>query len=215
MDSPIQLVLHNVTTAAIISLFDPNPIIWTNQHEHDLRRARSVIERATEEITSVFKTPVNRNSFLLGCLDLTEKEPIEHLFVGYGVRYGSTTKIASVHHALGSEHQVQLSETMAQQIRHHTLAGSRNEVVIFHNHPRNVINHLLDNQPLASNPDRKMLENLTLNIFQICRQISQGGRVLFYLGENGFVREFNCPRLETILSVARLISAVDRCVRTQ
>ena len=77
----------------------------------------------------------------------------------------------------------------------HTLAGSRNEVVIFHNHPRNVMNHLLDNQPLASNPDRKMLENLTLNIFQICRQISQGGRVLFTsvkmgLSANSIVRDW-------------------------
>ena len=212
-------MLHNVTTAAIISLFDPNPIIWTNQHEHDLRRARSVIERATEEITSVFKTPVNRNSFLLGCgLDLTEKEPIEHLFVGYGVRYGSTTKIASVHHALGSEHQVQLSETMAPASRHHTLAGSRNEVVIFHNHPRErAPDHLLHNQPLSVEPRSQNAGEFDSEyIPDRSPDISKVGGVLFYLGENGFCScEFNCPRLETILSVARLISAVDRCVRTQ
>jgi len=64
------------------------------------------------------------------------------------------------------------------------------EAVIFHNHPRNDLNHLFDNLPLASNTDRKTLENMALNLVQICRRLSGAGRVLFYLGENGFVREF-------------------------
>jgi len=87
----------------------------------------------------------------------------------------------------------------------HAAADSRSEAVIFHNHPPNVLNHLFDNIPLASNTDRKTLENMALNLVQICRRLSGAGRVLFYLGENGFVREFRWPQLVTIVNAAGLI----------
>ena len=202
MSPAIQAFLSELATAGIVSLFDPNPISWCDQHERDLRRIRPVIERATAETRAEFKKPVNRNSFLLACLDLTEHEPIEHLIVGYGARHGSTTRITSVHHTIGSQHQVQPSGTMVHTMMNHGSAAPKNELVIFHNHPHNIINLLADNVPLASNTDRKTLENLALNLVQICRLLSGAGRVLFYLGENGFVREFRWPRLETILNLA-------------
>jgi len=91
---------------------------------------------------------------------------------------------------------------MVHTMMNHGSAAPKNELVIFHNHPHNIINLLADNVPLASNTDRKTLENLALNLVQICRLLSGAGRVLFYLGENGFVREFRWPRLETILNLA-------------
>jgi hypothetical protein len=48
---------------------------------------------------------------------------------------------------------------MAAEVNRHAAADSRSEIVIFHNHPRNILNHVFDNQPLASNTDRKALEN--------------------------------------------------------
>jgi hypothetical protein len=95
---------------------------------------------------------------------------------------------------------------MAGEVSRHSAADSRNEVVIFHNHPRNILNHLFDNQPLASNTNRKALENMALTIIQICRTLSGGGRILFYLGENGFVREFQWPRLGTILAAGLILN---------
>ena len=204
MNPGIQAVLREVATAGIVSLFDPKPITWSGQHERDLRRIRPVIERATAETSTEFKKPENRNSFLLACLDLTEHEPVEHLIVGYGIRHGSTTRVASVHHAIGSQHQVQPSGTMARTMLGHGSTAPKNELVVFHNHPHNVINLLVDNVPLASNKDRKTLEDLALNLVQMCRLLSGAGRILFYLGENGFVREIRWPRLETILNLASL-----------
>jgi hypothetical protein len=205
MDPALQHFIHELATARIVALFDPNPINWTAQHERDVRRVRRAIGTATDQTLAKFKTPVNRNGFLLGCLDLTEHEPIEHLIVGYGLRSGSTTKIHSVHHAVGTAHQVQLSDAIVSELARHSAADSRGEAVIFHNHPRNDLNHLFDNIPLASNTDRKTLENMALNLVQICRRLSGAGRVLFYLGENGFVREFRWPRLVTILNAAGVI----------
>ena len=205
MNPAIENLIRELTTTGIVGLFDPNPIGWTDQHERDVRRVRRAVGVATDQTLARFKTPVNRNGFLLGCLDLTEHEPIEHLIVGYGLRSGSTTKIHSVHHAVGTAHQVQLSDAMVSELTRHAAADSRGEAVIFHNHPRNDLNHLFDNIPLASNTDRKTLENMALNLVQICRRISGAGRVLFYLGENGFVREFRWPQLATILNTAGLI----------
>lgn len=205
MDPKLQQFINELATTAIVGLFDPNPIGWTAQHERDVRRVRRAIGNATDQAVAKFKTPVNRNGFLLGCLDLTEHEPIEHLIIGYGRRSGSTTKIHSVHHAVGTAHQVQLSNPMVGELARHAAADSRSEAVIFHNHPRNVLNHLFDNLPLASNTDRKTLEHMALNLVQICRRLSGAGRVLFYLGENGFVREFRWPQLATILNAAGLI----------
>jgi hypothetical protein len=202
MEPSLQHFIHELATTSIVGLFDPNPIGWTAQHERSVRRVRRAIGTATDQTLATFKTPVNRNGFLLGCLDLTEHEPIEHLIAGYGCRLGSTTKVHSVHHAIGTEHQVQLSEVMVSELVRHAAADSRSEAIIFHNHPRNVLNHLFDNLPLASNTDRKALENMALNLVQICRRLSGAGRVLFYLGENGFVREFRWPQLATILNTA-------------
>lgn len=205
MDPSLQHFVHELATASIVALFDPNPINWTAQHERDVRRVRRAIGTATDQAVARFKTPVNRNGLLLGCLDVTEHEPIEHLIIGYGLRSGSTTKIHSLHHAVGTEHQVQLSDSMVSELARHAATNSRSEAVIFHNHPRNVLNHLFDNIPLASNTDRKTLENMALNLVQICRRLSGAGRVLFYLGENGFVREFRWPQLATILNAAGVI----------
>lgn len=206
MEPDLANIIPDLVTSGIMGLFDPSPVTWTAQHERDLPKIRPILVRASSGVSAEFKKPINRNSFLLACLDLTEREQVEHLIVGYGARYGSTTKISSAHHAIGSESSVQLSEMMARQLSSHSSSGHKNEVVVFHNHPGNIINRLFDNRPLASNTDRRTLESLALNMFQICRGFSGGGRVLFYLGENGFVREFNWPRLETILNAAKLFS---------
>lgn len=208
MSPSLQNLIHELATASIVALFDPNPINWTAQHERDVRRVRRAIQSATDQKVASFKTPVNRNGFLLGCLDFTEDEAIEHLIVGYGQRSGSTTKINFVHHAVGTADRVSPSQAMVSELTRHGAADSRSETIIFHNHPRNVLNHLFDNLPLASNTDRKTLENMALNLAQICRTLSGAGRVLFYLGENGFVREFRWPQLITILNTAGLISKV-------
>jgi len=138
-------------------------------------------------------------------LRLSDRDPIEHLILGYGFRHGSTTKIRAVHHAIGAKQQVQLSGAMVAEPNRHAAADPRSGVVILHNHPRNIINNLFDSLPLESNTDRKILKNMALNPVQICRRRSGAGRILFHLGEDGFVRDFRWPQLATILNAAGLI----------
>ena len=74
-----------------------------------------------------------------------------------------------------------------------------NELLIFHNHPYNPLNFLFDNLPLASRKDRLFLEARALHRQQLVRQMLGQGRILFYLGENGYVKEFRLPSIIALL----------------
>src|SRR5207253_9317654 len=130
----------------------------------------------------------------------TENEPLEHLLVGYGFRDGSTAKIDSVHHTVGAVGSVHLSPSMAHTMWEHYGQRADSELLVFHNHPYNPLNFLFDNVPLASRADRIFLEARAMNVPQLVRLVLDQGRVLFYLGENGFVKQFRLPSLVALPS---------------
>ena len=72
----------------------------------------------------------------MGCLDFTETLPEEHLIVGYGYRYGKTTKVERLHHVAGEERSVSIPPYLREEIRRHHFQRTDAEVIIFHNHPR-------------------------------------------------------------------------------
>lgn len=74
-----------------------------------------------------------------------------------------------------------------------------NELLIFHNHPCSPLSFLLDHLPLPSRQDRLVLAARALNRQQILRRLLGQGRILFYLGENGDVKEFNLPSIVATL----------------
>lgn len=80
----------------------------------------------------------------------------------------------------------------------HYNRDSRNELLVFHNHPYSPLNFLLDNQPLPSAADRRQLAARALNPDQLLRAALGQGRVLFYLGENGQVKQFRLPNFLTL-----------------
>lgn len=178
---------------------EQRPLTWTQQNEREAKRIISGLSTPTGQGGVQFKTPVNRNSFLLACLDITEDESIEHLIVGYGDRYSKTTKISAAHHSVGGAATVSMPTHILSQIQHHSTDGFSSEVVIFHNHPKNLLNLLVDNLPLTSDTDRRTASQWNLNPMQFIRTLAKGGRVLFYVGENGFVKPFYLPNAKTIL----------------
>jgi hypothetical protein len=193
-------LLTEIFETALIGLLEPAPLRFTAQHEGELPRVRGAIRRAVDGKLARLREPINRNAFLLGCLDCTENEPLEHLVIGYGFRYGSTTKIDSVHHAVGAAGSVGLPPNMAHSMWAHYGQRADCELLIFHNHPYNPLNFLADNVPLASRNDRVLLQVRGLSPPQLVRHILDQGRVLFYLGENGFVKQFSLPSLVALLS---------------
>jgi hypothetical protein len=195
----VHAFLAEIAESALLGLLEPAPVRFTAEHERDAPRVRAAFRRAADGTLARLRPPVNRNAFLLGCLDATHHAPREHLLIGYGCRYGSTTKIDSVHHNVGAAGSVQLPAGMAHSMGEHFTQHDNAELVIFHNHPYNPVNLLLDNWPLASRTDRVFAAKRTMNLRAFVRQLFDRGRVLFYLGENGLVKPFSLPSLAALL----------------
>lgn len=195
--SDLQRLAAEVVRNSLLAVFEPAVLQFTPMHEKDVARVAKAILRATKSDPAWFPEarPVNRNGFLLGCLDYTEDLLEEHLIVGFGYRYGTTTKITHVMHNIGGRHSVSLPDEIICAVQRHYQQDARHEVIVFHNHPKNFLNRFLDNAPLTSSADRTVLATHGLRLPQLIRSLTGNGRVLFYLGENGFVRQFLLPNI--------------------
>ncbi|MDP1831496.1 MAG: hypothetical protein Q8K67_05515 [Geothrix sp.] len=185
--------LKELLETGTASLFDPNPIRFTRDHEPGIRPIKKIVKDGTAH--QELRRELTRNQFLRGCLAATEKESVEHLLVGLGDHEGSTTYISSVLHAVGGPSSVSIPAIVNTAIQGWMLGEHFAEVIVFHNHPWNTLNVLFDNTPLASTTDRQtLLANLLKPEYAI-KALIGGGRVRFFLGENGQVREFKTPNL--------------------
>ncbi len=194
------MLVQEILNSFLNSIFDPNPVNFTYQHEKDSRRMLKQFREAPDRVYEM-KPILNRNAFLCGCLDFTQDSSIEHLIVGLGQKYQNTTKIQYIHFVPGVANSVSFSPSAQQVIEAHLKADFKNEILIFHNHPKNWLNIAFDNLPIASSPDRNALLQIAyLKPLNAIKLLLKGGRIRFYLGENGFVREFLMPNVFQALS---------------
>jgi hypothetical protein len=187
----------------LLTCLEGNPIDFRSVDERQVRRARAAIRRVTNSCGVGLRDPINRNDFLCACGDLTEHMLAEHLIVGCGYRHGRTTRIGHVFHEVGQQRSVVVPDYLSAEIRRHNSHRSDAEVVVFHNHPRTgdeppwflALKSLLHDLPIASNADRRVLQGHAFNVTGILRLVLGQGRILFFLGESGFVKEFRLPPL--------------------
>lgn len=191
--------MRSLADALISSVFDPQPIIFRLADECGVSPVRAACQK-TPGVVHGLRRPLNRNAFLCGCLDFTEGEEFERIIFGFGHKHGRTTKITDVAHAEGEANRVSIPDALQHAVMQHVAGDHRAEVLIFHNHPRNPLNVLVDNVPLASGMDRETLLGYYARPLVAIKSLMQGGRVRCYLGENGFVREFRTPNLLGLLN---------------
>ncbi len=191
--------MREITAALISSLFDPSPVRFRESDEAGVAPVRRACSSVRKE-PYVLRKALNRNALLCGCLDFTEHEGVEHLIVGMGRRLGATTKISKIMYVRGTERAVALPTGFDESLV--TWLGSSHdaEVVVFHNHPANYLNVIFDNVPVASTPDRNTLVGYYLRPVLFLKGLFRGGRARFFVGENGFVREFRTPDLLSAFS---------------
>lgn len=201
----IEKLLKPYIEAWVSSLFDPRAISFKAADERGVKLVRAACQKVPA-VYYKFREHLNRNAFLCGCLDFTDQETTEHLIVGFGYKYGSTTKISAITHIIGERNSVSVPESLQQNIKKHLESEYRNEVLLFHNHPRNVLNVMIDNLPLASNTDRDTWLRYFVQPLNALKAFMGGGRVRCYLGENGFVREFKTPNLLVVLNQLSQVS---------
>jgi hypothetical protein len=195
-DALADLALE-IVESAFLGCLEPNAV--SGCYGDELPRVRRVILRSRNGKLARFRHQVSRNAFVLGCGAYTERKPEEHLLVGYGFRHGTTTRIESLHHAIGTASSVSLPAAMAHAMWDYYGQHEDNELLIFHNHPYSPLKFLRDHLPLASRQDRFFLESRALHPQQIVRRLLGQGRILFYLGQNGYVKEFRLPSIIALL----------------
>ena len=182
----------------MLCCFEPKPV--SSCYDDELPRVRRKILEARTGKLGRFRGQVNRNAFLIGCLEYADHKPEEHMIIGYGFRYGTTTKVESLHHIIGEAGTVRLPEAVAHTMWDFYGQHESNELLVFHNHPYNPLNFLFDNWPLASRQDRLFAEARGLQPPELARRVLSQGRILFYLGENGQVKEFYLPSVVALLN---------------
>lgn len=187
-----QSIVRELLGTLVSKGLDPNPVVFKPADEAGIGPVRTGCLKPRGELHS-FRRQLNRNAFLCGCLDVTDEAPVEHLIVGFGFRYGSTTVVEQMAHAVGTQNAVSIPEHIAKAITTHVQRDHANEVVLYHNHPRNPMNVVFDNTPLPSGTDRRTLVSFHSDVTVIGKALMGGGRVRFYIGENGFVQEFRSP----------------------
>jgi hypothetical protein len=201
-------LVREVVGSAVSSIFDPAPLAFRPCDEVGVAPVRRVCRMQVEGVQNL-RTRLNRNAFLCDCLDFTEHEEFEHLIVGYGLKHARTTKISAIAHVSGTRDSVHIPIWIGDAINSHIADSYGAEVLIFHNHPTNLLNTLFDNTPLPSGADRQVLVAHLLEPLIAIKAFVGGGRFRSYLGENGFVREFRTPELLSLLE------NLDRSVRAR
>ncbi|MHB1545714.1 MAG: hypothetical protein ACYCSB_00855 [bacterium] len=197
----IQKILTNIITSVVPSLFDPNPVDFKAQHENGVKPVKKAICDNPPNQLAIFKKLIIRNAFLCGCLDFTENLEIEYLIIGYGIKRGNGTDISKVEYAIGNNNSVKVISETKNRIHKYISQASKNEVIIFHNHPKSWINIFSDNIPIASMMDRDTLSrNKYLEPVILFKTLLNKGSIRFYLGENGFVREYKIPNILKIIN---------------
>ncbi len=184
--------LADFFAALITAEFDPNPVTWGKVDEVGVDAAKRAIRRAEESPTHLRRT-VNRREFLAACLDFTEKLPLENLIVGLGSKRGMTTNVSAIMRVVGEAGSVNFTPLVATAVAAHYSGDHAAEVLIFHNHPPHMMNVILDNLPIASAADRRLMLTYVFNKLHLGKALNGGGRVRFFIGENGFVAEFTQP----------------------
>jgi hypothetical protein len=181
--------LHELLDAGLSSALDPIPVRFRPTDECGVRVVRVA---CTGEIglSKQLRRPLNRNAFLFGCLDFLERQPLEHLIVGFGRLARSTTRLEGLTHIVGSADFVQVPPAIWDAAKTWLKTTPQSQVILVHNHPRNMLNAILDNLPIASGTDRDTW---------ITSVLESGPGVRFYLVENGFIREFRTPMIMRLL----------------
>jgi hypothetical protein len=178
-------------------LLEPGPNRFHYYHKKKSASMKKRLKSGSQKIIK-FREDMNRNRFLYNCLILTEEEPIEYLIVGYGYVNRHTTEIEQAQIIPGSSNRVGIPYKVDQNIKNWIEEDEVNEVILFHNHPEHWVNAFLS-YPRPSGTDRDTMTRYKSNPSYIVRRIlGGGGGIMFFLGQNGEVKEFWLPRVSVI-----------------
>lgn len=202
-----QAALLELAESRILAGFEPKKPVFLVRRGH-VAPVIKALRDAQHNTVVRFKSPKGRDTFLYACLrHLSQIRDREWLIVGLGRRKGGGLERPSAVEGMwighGDASSVALT-ALAQRLVEQQVQVVRNgEVLIIHNHPPHpvkwVISQFFGWTPLASRQDRRTA--LAAHAATL-RRIADGhatGHFRFYLVDEGELKEFFLPPLETLL----------------
>lgn len=196
----------------ILTLAEPEKQNFYVRNSH-LAPVTKMLRRAAHDSVHRFKTPKGRDTFLWAVLRHLEKvKGREWLVVGLGKRIGNVRsrpcRIEGMWVGHGTKGQVSLTELARQLVDQQVERVRNGEVIIIHNHLSNPIKWILSQMigwtPLPSAIDRRTAFSAHLSTLKNFANRGHRGYFRFYLVDEGKLREFFLPPLESITNLFSL-----------
>jgi len=173
-----------------------------------------ILHRANHDSVHCFRTPTNRDTFLWAVLNhLKKTHDKEWLVIGLGRRLGieksRPSKIEGMWVGHGNRGQVGLTPLGMRLIKQQTQKVKNGEVILIHNHLTDpfkwIVGQFIGWTPLPSEADRQTAFKLYIENLKTLSNKSYPGFYRFYLVEEGRLREFFLPPVNTLLEVFRAV----------
>lgn len=190
-------LFFNLADSALSRELDPAPLRFLARDRKDSGVVTATL-RALPDTWHKLQRQVSLYKFLYACRAYTGKLPVEYLVAALGYNKGQGLKLARLYYSVGNADSVAVPPELEAAIDAHLLSDHRAEAVVFHNHPPTLAQAIVNHGPLASRADRQVWLSWQQKLPLLVKRVFGGGRVHFYLGENGRVREFDAPSLRDV-----------------
>ena len=202
--------LSEVVTSTILTLFEPESDGIPKVRIGQARFISTKLTKSSDDSFIRFPQPYGRNTTLAGIWMFLEKgHEREYLVTAFGKRKGSGAdrpgQFYGLHISHGAGHAVKFSPICIDYFQKHIAEIDNGEVLVCHNHPRNIVTDLLsqliDWSPVPSNRDREVMYQFRYRA--IVNWLASGNfrNIRFFLVENGRPREIQLPPADRIVKM--------------
>lgn len=212
--SSLKKWLKEVAASKVLTLFEPEIQSIPDVYIGQARYISTKLLKAADNDFIIFPKKYGRHTTLAGIwMFLSKDHHREYLITAFGRRKGVGLKrpaqFDGLHISYGSSNQVQFSPSCIDYFQKHISCINNAEVLICHNHQRNIITDILsqimDWNPLPSNTDRNIVLNFKYN--DIVRWLSTGNfqNVRFFLVERSRLQEICLPPAKFIVRLFNVL----------
>lgn len=204
---PIEAALLELAESRVIAELEPKKAGFLVRRGHVGAVVRA-LRGAPHDAVLRFRTAKGRDTFLYACLcHLSHVQDCEWLIVGLGRRRGVGPERPSAIEGMwigrGDAASVAFTPLAQSLVRQQMEIVRNGEVLVVHNHPPHpikwVIRQIVGWTPLASRQDRRTAHAAHAAMFRRIACGHHAGHIRFYLVDEGELKEFFLPPLETLL----------------
>ena len=207
----IEECFAEIVASKALAVLEPEAEVIRGVRLGQARYISTQLARAPDDSFIKFPNIYGRHTTLAGVWMFLEKDhQKEYLVSAFGRRKGDSgrrpAEFEGLHVSHGSEHSVQFSKLNLDYLEKHVENVHHAEILICHNHPRNLVSDLLsliDWSPLPSNTDRETMYQFKHRAVERWLASVRFQSIRFYLVEDGRLREIQLPSTKRIASLLK------------